>query len=241
MQEYTINDILKIFLKRWWLFVVGVIICGTIGFGYTKFFIPKTYISKGMIYVNNKDNRISQNMTNGANLNDLYVAERLSESFKIILKTDKFLNYVIEDTGLDIKTDILKSMLTVTTSDETEIINISVICEDSVLANTIAASVLLNAKTQLSDILEVGHIKIIEDASFDPEPVGPNIKLNTLIGMFIGAMLVAAFVLFKELTNTTVVNESDIELNFEVPLIGVIPDLNEAVFEDSQYYSRVYK
>ena len=114
-------------------------------------------------------------------------------------------------------------------------------CGDPVLANTIANSVLLNAKTQLSDILEVGHIKIIEDASFNPRPVGPNTKLNTLIGMFIGAVLVAAFVLFKELTNTTIINESDIELNFEVPLIGVIPDLNEAVFEDNQYYSRVYK
>jgi len=240
LQEYTINDILKIFLKRWWLFVIGVIICGTIGFGYTKFFIPKTYISKGMIYVNNKDNRFSQNLTNGANLNDLYVAERLSESFRIILKTDKFLNYVLEDTGLDYTTNMLSSMLSVTTSEETEIINISVVCEDPALANKIVTSVLLNAKTQLSDILEVGHIKIIEDASFNPKHIGPNLKLNTFIGMFIGAMLIAAFVLFKELTNTTIVNESDIELNFEVPLIGIIPDLNEAIFEDS-YYSRAYK
>ncbi len=222
--------------------MVGVVICGTIGFGYTRFFIPKTYSSQGMVYVNNKDNRYSQNLTNGANLNDLYVAERLSESFKIILKTDKFLNYVIADTGLNVSTEALRAMLNVTTSDDTEIINVSVICSDPSLANTIVTSVLLNAKTQLSEILEVGHIKIIEDASFNPVPVGPNLKLNTLIGMFIGAMLIAAFVLFKELTNTTITNEADIELNFEVPLVGIIPDLNEAVFEDSNYnYSNVYR
>ncbi len=241
MKEYTINDILQLFLRQWKLFVAGILICGILSISYTMFFVPETYQSKGMLYVNNKDTSYNTNFNTGANLNDLYAAERLSESFKIILKTEKFLNYVIADTGLDITPASLKSMISVSTYENTEILEVRVIGNDPVFANTIAASVLYNAKTQLVDILDTGHVEIIEDASFNENPVGPNVKRNALVGMFLGAVLVAGLVLLKEITNTTISSEIDIENLFDVPVVGLIPDLHEATFDDENGYTSVYK
>lgn len=241
MREYTVNDILQMFLKQWKLFVVGVLICGVLGFSYTAFFVPKTYQSSGMMYVNNRDTSHGQSINTAANINDLYAAERLSESFKIILKTEKFLNYVVEDTGLDITARQLKGMLSVSTYENTEIIEVRVVSHDAAEANTIVASILYNAKTKLGDILDVGHIEIIEDASFSKSPVGSNVQLNTFIAMFLGAVLVAVFAIFKEMTNTTILSELDIENLLDIPIIGLIPDLNEAVFDDEANYAGMYK
>ena len=120
----------------------------------------------------------------GADLTDMYAAERLGENFKIILKTDKFLNTVVKDTGLNISPTQLSRMISVSLIENTEVITVTVTCGDPALAHTIASSVLLNAKEQISDILEVGYIKIVEDASFNPASVAPSIKKNTLVGMF---------------------------------------------------------
>lgn len=241
MKEYTINDILQLFLRQWKLFVVGVLVCGILSFSYTMFFIPETYQSRGMVYVNNKDSGGNSNFNSGANLNDLYAAERLSESFRIILKTEKFLSYVIEDTGLDITPGRLKSMISVSIIENTEILEVRVTGLDPALTNTVAASVLYNAQTRLASILDVGHIEIIEDASFNANPIGPNKKVNTLVGMVLGAILVAAFVVLREVTNTTISSELDIENFFDIPVIGLIPDLHEATFDDENNYTAVYK
>lgn len=233
MQEFTIQDIISMFLKRKWLFAISMILAGMASLLFTVFFIPKSYQSSGMLYVNSR-NTTNQTYATGADLNEMYAAERLGGNFKVILKTDKFLNYVVKDTGLDLTTKQLAQMLSVSLIQETEVITITVTCGDPALAHTIASSVLLNAKEQLADMLEVGHIKIVEDASFNPSSVAPSVQKNTLLGIIVGFMLAAGWTLFREMTDTTIKGEDDIEKYFTVPLVGSIPNLVQSE-EDASY------
>ena len=240
MQEYTIQDVLSMFLKRWWLFVISFFVCGAVALAYTVFFIPKTYQSSGMLYINSK--KMSNQMySGGADLTDMYAAERLGENFKIILKTDKFLNSVVKDTGLDISPTQLSKMISVELIENTEVITVTVTCGDPALAHTIASSVMLNAKEQISDILEVGYIKIVEDASFNPASVAPSVKKNTLVGMFLGLLIAAAWAFLKEITDTTIKSEDDIEKYFSIPIVGSIPNLEEVEGDDGYKYNYAYR
>ncbi len=147
----------------------------------------------------------------------------------------------MKDTGLNISPTQLSRMISVSLIENTEVITVTVTCGDPALAHTIASSVLLNAKEQISDILEVGYIKIVEDASFNPASVAPSIKKNTLVGMFLGLLIAAAWVFLKEMTDTTIKSEDDIEKYFSIPIVGSIPNLEEVEGDDGYKYNYAYR
>ncbi len=85
---YNPRHIINVF-KTLVAFVISFFVCGNCPCIYSVF-IPKTYQSSGMLYINSK-NMSKPDVFRRRGLTDMYAAERLGENFKIILKTDKFL------------------------------------------------------------------------------------------------------------------------------------------------------
>jgi polysaccharide biosynthesis transport protein len=77
----------------------------------------------------------------------------------------------------------------------------------------------------LSGMLKVNNLRLLDRAKPPQDPASPNIRLNVLVGIFLGLMLSLGTALLIELLDTTLKNAEDIQRFLAIPLLGVVPEV----------------
>ena len=196
-------------------------------FLYSKMFITKQYQASATLIVNNlsKDSTVVNNteLTAAANLADVYA---------IIIKSDTVLQPVIETLKLNMSYEALSKAISVSTINSTQVITVSMQHEDAEYAKKIIAEVVKVAPPIIQDKVEAGSVKVISEArvSNNGNPVSPNSGRNALIGALIGLVITLAVVFIQEFTNNTFKTEEDISKSLGIPLLGIIPEVDEKEF-----------
>ena len=87
----------------------------------------------------------------------------------------------------------------------------------------------------IADKVEAGSVKVISASSISNsgKPVSPNLRRNALIGALAGLVLVLLIIFLKEMLNNTFKTEDDILNTLNVPLIGIIPEVDGKEFNKS--------
>ena len=83
------------------------------------------------------------------------------------------------------------------------------------------------AAQKIISITRVSDVTTLEEARQAISPSSPNIRRNTVIGAGLGAGLVIVVVLLIELFDDRVKRPEDIEDVMEIPLLGIIPNLDK--------------
>ena len=120
----------------------------------------------------------------------------------------------------------IRSYVSVSTIEDSIAFEVSVKTTDPKLSMDIANTIAEVAPEKIVQIVKVGGVEIIDKAKLPTAPSSPNLKLNILIGFVIGFALAFAGFLLKEMFDTTIRNENDIEKEFDFPVLGSIPNLN---------------
>lgn len=228
LKQLSIEDVISIVLKKWWIVVISFILCGVLAYTYTEFFISPVYVSKGTLYVNNKSiPSTTPNANNNLNASDLSVALKLVDTYTVILKSDRFMRIVAEKVDLPYTYDQIKLMVNLKGVNETEVLAVSVATGNPEHATAIAQAVLENSKAEIMRVVESGSVKIIDDASAPTAPSAPSKKNNTIIGMILGIIFSVGSLLMVEMLDVFVKNEEDLENNYGIPVVGSIPNLEE--------------
>lgn len=203
------------------ILVTAIFASGT--FVFSKFFIEKKYEASAMLIVNNKS---SESTT--INPNEIVAAQDLAEVYAIIIKSDTILQQIIDDLKLNINYETLRDNISVSSVNSTQVIQISMIDANADFAKKIVESIVEIAPPIIKDKVEAGSVKIISEAkiSNDGEPVKPNVVKNTIIGGLVGLLLVVFIIIIKEVFNNTFKTEDDIVKTLDIPLIGVIPQID---------------
>ena len=229
-KQLSIEDVISIILKKWWIVLISFIIGGILAFTYTQFLVDPVYVSKGTLYVNNKSipsTNPNANANNNLNASDLSVALKLVDTYTVILKSDRFMRIVSEKIDVPYKYDQLKKMVNLKGVNETEVLEVSVAAGNPEHATAIAQAVLENSKAEIIRVVEAGSVKIIDDASQPTIPSAPSKKNNTIIGMILGMVIAIGLMLMIEFLDISVKNEEDLEINYGIPVVGSIPNLEE--------------
>ncbi len=122
--------------------------------------------------------------------NDIYLSQKMVNTYRVILLSDNVLERVNKDLGTNINISLMRSWLTVSSPKDTEVIMVSVKDADPQLAADIANSIMRVAPQVISETVEVGSIKVLDEAKVPNVPI-PQKKNNTLylaIGCVIGLM-----------------------------------------------------
>ena len=82
-------------------------------------------------------------------------------------------------------------------------------------------------QARISEAMELGDIKIIDQALIPKNPIKPRKTLNFAIGGVLGLMLGVMLVFFLEFLDNTFKSKEDIEKYLELPVLGTIPFVNE--------------
>mgnify|MGYP006276844999 FL=1 len=88
---------------------------------------------------------------------------------------------------------------------------------------------LRNRKEEINiqQAMQTSDIFVVDSAYLPEDPVSPNLRLNLAIAAVLAAMLAVFIIFLLEFMDDTIKTESDLEKVSDLPVLGVIPDLDE--------------
>ena len=238
-KEVTIKDLAELLLPKLWIRVIVSIVFSGLAFVYSKFFKVETYTSSSTLYVNSAVST-GNDVTTGDNI---IVARYMLDNYKIILKSQKFLNMVVTDLAVnkayaeyrDITADLnaakINSMLSISHFEDSEVFSISITSVDPELACVVAKAVHNNAVDNIGKIVpsaKVFALSPIEDP-IEPEAykaVSKNSNhefRNALLAFLIGAVLSVVAIWVFSFFDVVIRDKKNLADNIDVPVLGVIP------------------
>ncbi|MBF1111193.1 MAG: capsular biosynthesis protein CpsC [Streptococcus sp.] len=221
--EINVFQLLNTLWKRKLIIALVAIVTGTVAFAYSKFIIKPEYTSTTRIYVVNRNQGDKPGLTN----QDLQAGSYLVKDYREIILSQDVLEKVVTDLKLNMSTKGLASKVQVTVPVDTRIVSISVKDKQPDEASRIANSLREVAAQKIINVTRVSDVTTLEEARPATSPSSPNIRRNTLVGFLGGLGVVVVVVLLIELFDVRVKRPEDIEDVMQIPLLGVIPNLDK--------------
>lgn len=213
--------------KLHWL-IAGGLAAAVIAYLVTVFLITPMYVSGVSMYVYNNSNTSTQQ--NYVNSSDLMAAESLAQTYSLILKSNSVLDAVVAEvqstTGEGITRAQVKSMTSVGTVNESQLLNITVTSPSPVLSCNIAAAFGKAAPAEIIRITKAGGVEIVDTAEVATAPSSPNIARNTVLGLLVGVVLVAAAFIIYMLADTTIYLSEDVAKVTDATILGEVPQFD---------------
>lgn len=118
--------------------------------------------------------------------------------------------------------DELKSMVTITSQQNSQVFSINVKSKDPKLAADVANEVADVFKDKIGGFMKINNVSIIDSAKANKKPVSPSTKLFTLAGLVILGGLTFLYMLIKELADTAIKSPDEVSQLFGMTNLGVI-------------------
>ena len=115
----------------------------------------------------------------------------------------------------------IQAMMTSSQIEETLAFQVNVTSTDKQLATDVANAIANTCPDEIVRILKVGGVEVIDYASVPDSPSSPNLQKNILIGLLFSFAVSFVFFFIKELFDTSITDEKDLEREFDIPILGI--------------------
>ena len=228
--KITIADLLRIFIWRLWLIVIAGIIASGAAFAYFSYTYRPIYKSVSKIYILKKDEDASPQ---GAAQN-FSAALTIVNDCKNIIKSETTMKQVKETTGLNMSTSQLMSSVSLSSSDESRIIQIIAKASTPEDAQTIADAVAAQGILRIKEVVGDEQANPMEQGNLPSSPANSRYSAKILLIGIIAGVLVYAFYLITFLSNDKISEPEEITDYLGLTVLGVIP--NEDVISGKKKY-----
>ena len=203
--------------KLVWI-LLSALIFGGIGYAVSTFALTPQYEASINMIANNQKN--ASTTATGDSLNS---AQRLVDTYAIVIKRNTVLDQVIKELNLEASYGQLNSQVSVSSVNETQVMKISVKATDQETACEIVKEIADVSVDQVSEAVEAGSCKIVSDVYATGQPVYPDVQRKTLKAALLGIILCAGLFILQYLMDNTFRSEADIRNELDIPVLGVIP------------------
>lgn len=225
-KEYSISvmEMLTLVKRHLIMILAAGLIGGFLTFTVCSLFVAPVYKASAKMIVNS---RVEQS---GTVTNDqITSSQKLVDTYAIIIRSQTVLNPVIENLDLPISYAKLQKMVSVSSVNGTQVMQIAVEGTDSEMALRIVEEIVQICPATIMDALEAGSVKVIEEAYLQPAPVAPNTNLLTLLAAFLCVFAAVAVLVVRFVMDNTYKSDEDLRDDLGFPVLGVIPDLGSCV------------
>ena len=254
--DFSLKRILGIVWKNIIFISVVSVVFASCAFCYTKFAMPKRYVSKiGFTVVSTASDT---NVANPSYLNSNLVYTRSIVKSKVrMLATNDYYLLVSEQLNRDIDQLIndnpeyaeelaaskksagqIGAALSFNIIEDTELFTISVVTNSKSESKMIADAIEKTANARLtelsvnSDMLE-GEYPITDSVKCFEKPLmgafaGPSTGRNTIIGFIIGFILSFALAFLHDIADVRIKNVSDLTEKYDIPVLGTVVSFDPA-------------
>ena len=231
---------LFVLLRRYLVLIIAAgLIGGIITYCVYSFFVAPVYEASAKMIVNSR-----QEQTGSVTNDQITSAQKLVDTYAIIIRSQPVLEPVIEKLNLNIDVEVLAKAVAVTSVNDTQVMQIAVQSKDPQQALQIVEQIVNTCPSIIIDAVEAGSVKTIEPAHLKKEPVAPSTNLFTVVAAFLCMVAVVMIVMLRFLLDNTYKSETDLRNDLELPVLGVIPDYEyclkqKAEGKEGKYYGKV--
>lgn len=192
----------------------------------TVLLIKPTYTSKATVLAMSKEETLTT-------ISDLQFGSQLTEDYQALIVSRPVLEMVINNLKLDYTADEMKKMISVSNITDTRLIEIEAVSGDAKLSKDIVNELAVVSSAYIGDKMEVIPPKVIEEGQIPLVKTGPNVKLNTILGLVVGMILAVGIICIRTVVNDTIKNEDDIEKYLGLSTLASVPDRKDFVLNKS--------
>jgi polysaccharide biosynthesis transport protein len=238
-----IGEIGKIIRRRWILICSIVLGMVSLAGGLSFYVIKPVYQASATLLVqsNPTGNQIAYN--------DLIANQNLVKTYADIFKSRKITEDVIQRVQLEISNEELLKKVRFHDSRDSLVTGVSVNDHSPERAVEIANAFIYSFKDNLSSIMKVNNVSILDEAHLRDvrDPVSPKPYINIGIGLVLGLFIGLGLSLLLELLNNKINTEQELEERAGIHSLGTITSINKklmgkgGVITDYTVHSPVYE
>lgn len=221
-QVISIEEIFEALKKRWKMIVLITIVATVISGVFSFFIIDPVYEASTKLFVGKEEN--SEEVYNS---NDIAMYQKLLKTYSETIKTRDLLTSAIKDSKYDLEVGAVSSALTVVPVADTQILQIKYQSKDPKEAEIVLKAISNNFIKTAKELVPNGNVRTIEAVEMPEKPVSPNKKMNIAIAFLLGLMVSVGLVFLLEYLDNTYKTKEQLEKELELPVLGVIPTLDE--------------
>lgn len=218
MEEFNISEFIKYYFSLI-VIVILFIILGAVGsWYYTDYIQVPMYKSQTSLVLTR-----TGDSTGSITQNDISLNKNLVATYREIIKSRRILSNVISNLNLDITEKELSNKVSVTSSNDTELIVISVVDKDSKLARNIANEIAKVFKEEITTIYNIENISIVDVAIKAKDAYNVNPLKQYVIGVgsgfLIGSLIITVMFYFDD----SIKKPEDIEEKVGLSVLSTVP------------------
>lgn len=222
MEELDLKELFNIFWSKKIQILLIILIFAVVGVIYTIGFVTPMYSSSTSLVLTSADSS-SADATNSITTTDVTLNSKLVSTYSEIVKTKKVLRQVISNLQIDVEEETLRRNVTVSSVEDTELIEITVTNENATYAAKIANEIAKVFSEEVTKIYKINNIHILDEAEVSGSPSNINHMKDVIIFTFIGIVVAVAYVLLNNMLDTTIKSPEEVEKNFGIPVLVSIP------------------
>lgn len=234
-----LNRLWLILRKNALLMVILGIVFGALGYGVSKFIIQPKYSSSVSLLVNRKQD----NKNAGAQYADQQADVQLINTYKDIITKRLTIDAVVSDltkphkekigkgkyevvpaqySPKEISAQTLPKMISVETQQNSQVFSVNVKSTSPVMSRDIANAIAKVFKQKITQVMSISNVSIIDKAIINSDPVSPNVKLITLVGMVFGLLLGFVWGFIREISDRTVKDVTFVTDELGLTNLGIV-------------------
>lgn len=226
MEEIDLKELIQMFLEKKLLIFFSVLIFSILGVVYTqKIVVPIYKSSTSLVLVQTGTQRTPEDAATSADsitTSDLTLNSKLVNIYTEIAESDIVASTVHKNLKSNMTLPELKDCITVSSKSNTELITVTVTHTDPKMSCKIANEVAKVFIEKVQEIYKVENLYVLDVAKVPAEPSNINLGKNVVIFAFIGAILVAGYILLVNMLDTTIKTDTDIIKATELPVLASI-------------------
>jgi capsular polysaccharide biosynthesis protein len=228
-----IKQFMGLIRKRFLLIALCVAAAAVATALYSYFLAKPVYEASTKLIVNKSVDGGLQSLS----LESVNVDLHLIDTYKEIIKTPAIMNQVVEKhPDLGVTADDLIRLVKVSSVNNTQVMTVDVRDASPKRAADIANAVSEVFKQQISTIMKVDNVAILNEAKAEEHavPVAPKPVLNLAISIVVSLLLAVGIAYLLEYMDDTIRTEEDVQRALGLPTVAVIPKIRESQLKRGQ-------
>ena len=226
--------IVEVIRKNLIFIIIAAVVFGSATYIYNKFFVAKRYSTTFSVYVETKLDAIDPTTISvGSLINMQNYATKMVNTYTRLLNTStcyKRLSAALDDAY---SPDALKSMITYTTDEKTQVFDINVTAGSPEQALEIAQCSSTVAPQVISDLNANTVLKVADEPELPTRPVYPQAGRSAIIAVLIGVVLMLIVAFVRHFLDKNIRYNDEMTEIYGIPVLAAIPNFDRYIGQKS--------
>jgi capsular polysaccharide biosynthesis protein len=206
VKDINLKELFLVIKRRFWVIMVITTIASIIGAYLNNTSITPLYQTSSRIIIG----------TDGES----------QKTLQVIIKDSTILDKVINELNLDKSAEELAGQISVASIDGSQVVSISVIDRDPILAAKIADKTAQIFKNEVPNIVGEDYIRLLSNAKVNPSPINQENNNKLYFSIIAGIVVGVGIAFFIESLDDRIRSEKEIEAILGVQVLGKISKMN---------------